>query len=356
MLAGYLGELLQTARDETSTARSDRDRAERLHEAILESLPLAVMTVDDEHEVLTANAAASQILGLPREALIGGVVPAQIAALVGEHARAAEVPYEIDAHRKLLSVSFVQTDALARRLGVLVAEDRTQVRALEQDLQTKERLASLGQLAAGIAHEIRNPLAAISGAVELMRDSDDGTSRSSLEDIVVREIERLNTMIVDFLSYARPMRPERARADVTALARDVVALLRQDPRWESRRLTVKADGPVFAEIDAGQFRQVLWNLLRNAVEASPHDSTVELQVEEHDGSVHVTVLDEGPGLTPEVKKHLFEPFRTTKSDGTGLGLAMVHRIVEAHDGDIDIVNREGRGASAIVRFPTASAN
>ncbi len=354
LLAGYLGELLRTARAETGAAQVDRDLAERLHEQILESLPLGVLTVDGDRYVRTANHAAARIFGRSLDELVGERLPLGLSSVIGAQT-AKEMAYHIDGEEKRLAASYARTDAPGGSLGVIVLEDRTEMRALESVLQTKERLASLGQMAAGIAHEIRNPLAAISGAVELMRDTDDARTRGSLEDIVHREIQRLNTMIVDFLSYARPIRPERDKVDMTALAREVSALITQDPRWANRNLEILATSGATANVDAGQMRQVLWNLLRNAVEASGPDSTVQLCIGVIDDMVEVVVLDEGPGLSVEMQEHLFEPFRTTKSDGTGLGLAMVHRIVEAHDGTISINNRETRGAVATVRLPTATS-
>ncbi len=355
LLAGYLGELLRTARAETGAAEADRDLAERLHEQILRALPLGVLTVDPDRYVRTANDAAARILGRPLEDLVGERVPLGLADDLGGPG-ASELTYHLNGDDKRLGVSIARTIGPGSSLDLVVVEDRTEMRALESDLQTKERLASLGQLAAGIAHEIRNPLAAISGAVELMRGSDDATSRNALEDIVAREIERLNAMIVDFLSYARPMRPERGDVDMIALAREVCALIEQDPRWSGRILDVVASGRAVAHVDAGQMRQVLWNLLRNAVEASSPETTVQLCVGVIDGMVELAVLDEGPGLSYEVQKHLFEPFRTTKADGTGLGLAMVHRIIDAHRGTIAIVNRETRGVVATVRLPTGTVN
>ncbi|MBC7793357.1 MAG: GHKL domain-containing protein [Clostridia bacterium] len=351
LLAGYLGELLRTARSETGAAEVDRDRAERLHEDILESLPLAVMTVGADANVRTANAASSKILGRAVEKLIDAPIPAALAAGMKRASRADEVVYCANGVTKYLSLSYASTAAINETLGVLVVEDRTHVRELERDLQMKERLASLGQLAAGIAHEIRNPLAAISGAVELMRDSENPASRATFEDIITREIDRLDAMIRNFLSYARPMSPERHRVDIVAIARDICMLIGQDVRWQSHNLVVSAVAEAFADADAGQIRQVLWNLLRNAVEATPADGKVELVIEEQKDWVVLSVVDEGPGIAPEMRAHLFEPFRTTKADGTGLGLAMVHRIVEAHGGEIALENREPHGVVARVRLP-----
>lgn len=353
LLAGYLGELLRTARSETGAAQVDRDRAERLHEAILESLPLGVMTVGADATVRTVNAATSAILGTNAADLIDHPVPEALALGMETAARANEVVFRVNGQTRYLSLSYASTDAEDETLGVLVVEDRTHVRELERDLQMKERLASLGAMAAGIAHEIRNPLAAISGAVELMRDTEDSKSRGAFEEIVTREISRLDAMIRDFLTYARPIAPERQHVDVAEIARDVCKLITQDPRWQSRDLCVAATGSVVADADPGQLRQVLWNLLRNAVEASPADGKVELLVEEQEEWAVLSVADEGPGISPEMRAHLFEPFRTTKAEGTGLGLAMVHRIIDTHGGDIVLVNREPHGVVARVRLPLA---
>lgn len=355
LLSGHLAQLLQSARHETRSALGDLRFAEKLHEDVLESLPLGVMTFDAARWVLTANAASCRILGTTRERLVGSPVPSSLRRALEEGQRPIEVHIERDGSECTLAVNYstvsmgVQDGRID--IGVLVLEDRTEVRALERDLQAKQRLASLGQVAAAIAHELRNPLAAISGAVELMGSGSDAAGRAALESVVVREVERLNHMVEEFLLYARPLPPQWERLDFVALVRDVSALLQRDPKCAGHGVALRGPTELAGEADPGQLRQVLWNLLRNAIEASPAGMPVEVRLTEVKDSVVMEIIDRGPGVSPEIREHLFEPFRTTKPTGTGLGLAIVHRIVEAHGGRVDLESPSSGGAVARVSLP-----
>jgi signal transduction histidine kinase len=199
-----------------------------------------------------------------------------------------------------------------------------------------ERLAMLGRIAAGLAHEIRNPLGSISGSIELLREAP-GLSEEDrlLCDIIQREAGRLNHLVTDMMDLARPRKPQPAPVDVAALARDVVALASSSERSGSGDVEVRYDGPagaVWATCDAGQMRQVLWNLVRNGVQASGAGSAVKVSIGQRAprGRVLLAVTDSGPGIAAASRAKIFDAFFTTRSQGAGIGLAVVRRIIDEH--------------------------
>jgi len=246
LLSGQLARLLESARAQVTTVQTDLRRVEAFQAAVLESLPVAVVTLGEDGTVQTANAAAARILGQPLDRLIGDQVPQVVASLARAEDGLHEITAEIDGRRAHLSVNRAQVslpvdNTASTRLAVLAIEDRTELQLLHDDLRAKERLASVGQMAAAIAHELRNPLAAISGSVELLRaGAGTNDSRQRLEAIVLREIDRLNNLVNDFLLYARPSPIQSAPADLAALVRDLCLFLERDPAWKDHRLLVTA--------------------------------------------------------------------------------------------------------------------
>jgi two-component system sensor histidine kinase PilS (NtrC family) len=212
----------------------------------------------------------------------------------------------------------------------------------------------VGRLAAGVAHEIRNPLAAISGSIELLQQTA-GADRESTElmGIVLREVTRLNTLINDLLEFARPRRSELQRLDATATVQEMVRVFENDKRLQGARVELAAPAPVWIDVDAGHLRQLMWNLLRNAAEASPEGRPIVVEVasEANGGWARITVRDQGHGISAENRARIFEPFFSTKEGGTGLGLATVHRIVEEHKGRIEVETPADGGTVFTVRLP-----
>jgi two-component system, NtrC family, sensor histidine kinase HydH len=196
-----------------------------------------------------------------------------------------------------------------------------------------ERLAVLGRIAAALAHEIRNPLGSITGSIEMLRESPALTGDDKrLCDIVQREARRLNDLVGDMLDLSKRRPPNAEATDVAALAREVVALAVHAGRGSD--VTVRYEGPehapALARCDGAQIRQVLWNLVRNAIQASGAGSIVVVRVDPRDGEVVLSVNDQGPGIPEGTREHIFEDFFTTRTHGAGIGLAVVRRIVEDH--------------------------
>jgi two-component system sensor histidine kinase PilS (NtrC family) len=244
---------------------------------------------------------------------------------------------------------------------IVTLKDLTEIRQMELALKRSDRLAALGELSARMAHEIRNPLAAISGSVQLL--SEHGCLRdheSRLLAIVMRESERLNGLITDFLAYARPTPPKYERFNLSALLDDLAALLVADGRFEKIHLRLKVSDDLFAWADRGQLQQVLLNLFQNAADAMPDGGELSMNADLQSGTddagtnfslLCLKVIDQGRGMDEETLCHLFEPFWTTKPAGTGLGLATVYRIVDGHGGLVQVGPREGGGTVVSILLP-----
>ncbi|MFO0740663.1 MAG: histidine kinase dimerization/phospho-acceptor domain-containing protein [Labilithrix sp.] len=242
-----------------------------------------------------------------------------------------------------------------RRTGGALAEATERAEAAE-------RLAMLGRLAAGLAHEIRNPLGSISGSIELLREAPGlGDEDKQLCDIIQREAGRLNHLVTDMMDLARPRKPEPDAVDVAALARDVVALAARSERSGAGDVAVAydgPDGPLLATCDAGQMRQVLWNLVRNGVQATGAGTTVTVSVRETAGRIMMAVADEGPGIDPGAERKIFDAFFTTRNNGAGLGLAVVRRIIDDHaslGATIEVRSGDPRGATFEVGLAPAAS-
>ncbi len=239
-------------------------------------------------------------------------------------------------------------------------QDVTKIKKLERDAAIQQRLAAVGEMAAGIAHEIRNPLASMSGSIQILRhELPLSSEQEQLMDIVLRESERLNTTIRSFLAYARPQRFQIARFDVRRALNDAALLLRNSPELATGH-EIAVDVPateLWYEADEGQIKQIVWNLATNGLRAMPQGGRLRLIGARDPASegVIIRVEDEGVGIPPEEVDGLFQPFHGTFAKGSGLGLAIVHRIVTDYSGEINVTSEPGRGTAVSVRLPAAAA-
>jgi two-component system sensor histidine kinase PilS (NtrC family) len=240
-------------------------------------------------------------------------------------------------------------------------QDVTDIRRLERGARIQQRLAAVGEMAAGIAHEIRNPLASMSGSIQVLRQelplSDE---QAQLMDIVLRESDRLNDTIKSFLAYARPQRVALARLDIRRVLEDTATLLRNSADVHDDHVVdveLPAD-PVSFEADENQIRQIIWNLATNGLRAMPSGGRLLLSAKtETEGgqeALGITIRDEGCGIPPADLDTLFQPFHGSFEKGTGLGLAIVHRIVTDYNGSIQVSSTVGTGTTVRVRLPMRS--
>jgi two-component system sensor histidine kinase PilS (NtrC family) len=321
--------------------------------------------------ILTFNRGAESITGVACGAAVGRGIDAvlQLSAPVMESIQSDlqskgtrlrhEFRYRPDDGRRELEVGLTAThlETPGGRAGLLFTfQDVTAIKKLERDAAIQQRLAAVGEMAAGIAHEIRNPLASMSGSIQILRQELPLSSeQEQLMDIVLRESERLNTTIRSFLAYARPQRFQIARFDVGRALNDTALLLRNSAEvLEGHEIAVDVPTTdLWYEADEGQIKQIIWNLATNGLRAMPHGGRLRLvgaQDPSSDGVV-LTVRDDGIGIPPEELDALFQPFHGTFAKGSGLGLAIVYRIVSDYNGEIQVSSQPGAGTTVSVRLP-----
>jgi len=369
-LSGSLAEGQRTADSQLERASTAIADLKALNQHVIDSLTSGLATTDRAGRLLTFNRAAELITGHPAASVLGRPasevlqLPADFTALLGrdlggDESRRADYRYRAgDGSPKDIGLSAAHLVTPGGRAGYLLTfQDVTEIRKLERDARRKQRLAAVGEMAAGIAHEIRNPLASLRGSIQVLRQELELTSeQAQLMDIVLRESERLNETIRSFLAYARPQRQAATRFDVGRMLSDTAMLLRNSPEVrDDHRIEVEiAPDDVWFEADENQLRQIVWNLATNGLRAMPRGGRLGLVARlESAGSGHLVlqVDDEGVGIASEDLDGIFQPFRGGFERGTGLGLAIVHRIVSDHDGEVQVESAPGRGTAVRVRLP-----
>src|SRR5262249_41769820 len=219
-----------------------------------------------------------------------------------------------------------------------------------------EKLSAIGELSAGLAHEIKNPLAGIKGAIEIIRDglANDHPNRMILGEVLA-EVTRIDRIVMDLLSYSKPRKSDFATLDLVALIRQVIALLENLAQTKEIQLTLKSKNEMTLLLaDENELKQLFMNLLLNSIEATPKGGSVEVSLEEvSDSKLCVSVSDNGSGIPPERLSKIFQPFFTTKKAGTGLGLATCKRIVLDHGGEIRVESEVGKGTRFRIDFPSS---
>lgn len=331
---------------------------------IVRSLSSGLLTTDLEGRIDSANEAARAILGRSAHELLGQPVGALLPlpstdARAGEVARSEGIALRGDGSSFPVGLTLTRLrGAAGEHQGTLVSFiDLTEIRRLEDAARSAEQLAALGRIAAGLAHEIRNPLSSISGSVELVRESPALVPEESrLLGIVLAEAERLDELVRTMLDFAKPRRPRPQLSEMLGVVREIAQMAELGVAGKAGvNVLVEAAPGITAEVDPDQLRQVIWNLLKNAVQASSEGQRVWIRVTESSDEVTLEVRDEGKGLGPGASEDLFEMFRTGHAHGMGIGLALVKRIVDGHGGTIRAYNLEPRGACVRVVLPKESA-
>lgn len=241
-------------------------------------------------------------------------------------------------------------------IGGLVGWMLTVIRAHQATLRRQDRLALLGRVAAGVAHEVRNPLGGMKGAACLLAEMKLPPAAGEFLGIINREIERLERLVTDFVGFARPAPPRLAPVFLAEVVRSAIKLVATDAQKQQVRFQFEAAaGEHQLTGDAQQLAQVVLNLLLNAVKAMPNGGTVSVTLATGPDAIELAILDEGPGLAGADPRQLFEPFYTTRGDGTGLGLSIAREIVLAHGGELALTDRApGPGAAARLLFPRST--
>jgi len=383
-LSSFLSEQARKGRVELKAKQDDIDTLEALNERIIRSIISGVITIDDRDRVILFNPAAEDIFAVKPGRTIGRQVT-EILPFVGEYLDSRkdstqqqpraphpfiDLPYVREDGKRIFlrfSISPLKLPSEEQKGKILFFQDMTEVRQIEEEMKKVEDLALIGQLAAGIAHEIRNPMASISGSIQMLSEGlEKHDVNNRLMNIILTEIGRLNHLINDFLIFARPKPSNLQKFDLRQLTSESVELFRNSENWPGKmQVIVDFKKNIVLDSDPEQIKQILWNLLLNACEAMPKGGMVHVSADVSDGGnrseprqevVKMSVRDSGEGFTEKALLHLFTPFFTTKERGTGLGLATVKRIVDGLKGKITGQNHPDGGAEITILLQKSASS
>jgi two-component system sensor histidine kinase PilS (NtrC family) len=374
LLSSHLAERVKRSEDELAIATKDLAEYRIFNDRIIESMRSGLITTDLRGSIITFNRAAEEITGYRAQDVrnksifsIFGDIEKQIEAGLESIRTRTRLPrFDIgcrtaDGREIHLGFSVAPlvdeasiTNGSPTRGYVLTFQDLTEVMELEREVRRQERLAALGKMAAGLAHEIRNPLASMRGSVQVLAgELNLSPDQSQLMEIVLRESDRLNRIVSDFLIYARPPRIERTVIELTSILSETIALLRNSPELSPDHQIVEdyPEQPVHYNGDSSQIRQIFWNLARNAIQAMPLGGELHVKLDAEWGrDVTITFQDTGQGMSREQRERMFEPFNST-SGGTGLGMAIVYQLVRDHNGKIMVESEAGKGTRISITLP-----
>jgi two-component system sensor histidine kinase PilS (NtrC family) len=368
LIGAYFAENLRDVGERLELVAGRVADLQGLNDVIVNSIQSGLLTEDAEGRILWVNPVGEGILGRSTASVRGQatsqVFGSSLLELSAVRARAAsrslarlEVPYQRpDGTLLNLGLSVAPLTAGPQVAGghLLVFQDLTEVKRLEEEVRTKEKLAAVGEMAAQLAHEIRNPLGSISGSAQvLLGEPNISPEQEHLLGIVTRESRRLSDTLNRFLLNVRPSGQPLGPADLRPLVAEAVTLLRNGPEVGAHHsVEFETDaGPHLCMADRDQITQVFWNLARNGLEAMPDGGCLHVLLRCEGDEVVLTVRDEGRGIGREDQGRMFEPFHSRSAMGTGLGLAIVYRIVKEHHGDIRVRTMAGRGTQVDVRLP-----
>lgn len=343
-------------------AEQRAENIESYNENILHCVTSGVMTFDIQCTLTTINRAAEEILGMDHDQVVGRTcrelfsespITQAVHTTLEQKLPSARMEAKLDRAGKQVWLGYntaLLADHHNAAIGTILSfTDLTEVKRLQEQVELRERLTALGEMSAGIAHELRNPMAVISGYLNLLTKKADPAALVLIGKIST-EIHGMNRIIGDLLTFARPASLNRVKVNIKEMLKGCLAAVLQT-RAEDRRIETKLElDNVVANVDEVLMRQAFSNLLQNALEAMPDGGTVSIEARKA-GEVTVVIRDTGAGIPRELMTKIYLPFFTTKDNGTGLGLALVHKIVLSHGGRIDVDSREGKGTAFTVVLP-----
>ncbi|MCX5846928.1 MAG: ATP-binding protein [Deltaproteobacteria bacterium] len=349
------------------SAKISLSRIKAFSDSLVENMPIGLVAINDRGEIISFNQTAESVLGYSFSEVIGKtadqILPQPCKALL-QSLKVEKKVIEKEIDCPVHTGEIIPLEVIATTLEeddgnpigyVILFRDITEVQHLKKEMERSRRLASLGSLAAGIAHEIRNPLSSIKGFATFFKERyRDNPEDQKTAEIMVQEVERLNRVISQLLEFARPMDMNRQWISLQEVIRHTLKMIEGQTR--SNNIAIHTDIPPDSGnvlIDSDKIKQVLLNLYLNAVGAMEHGGTLSVTLSPHNSRIiRIDVSDTGKGIDEKDLARIFDPYFTTKSSGTGLGLAIVYKIIEAHDGEIRVTSEPGKGTTVSVFLPT----
>ncbi|MEK6581399.1 MAG: ATP-binding protein [Nitrospirota bacterium] len=361
-LSGYLSSRLEKTTHALEQTDSDLRELSLFNEELIENIPSGIFTTDTEGRILIFNRAAENITGVGRKIALSRSID-EIFPFI---ARGADIERleGVISHQKAgdriisLTISELRDIAEKNKGFIGIFQDITQFKEMETEIKQKEKWAAIGELSANIAHEIRNPIASLKGSVEMLRENIvTEEHKKRLMEIALKEMDRLNNIISDFLTYSSPRPAEFNTFDLNLMLDDTLELLAHTAPAQNEitiRKILKAPPDIYA--DNQKLRQVFWNLGMNAIQAMPDGGELSVSTRESDNFIEIIFRDTGVGISQENIGKVFYPFFTTKDEGTGLGLAIAYRIIEEHNGKINITsNNSGTTFKVVIPYVNGKA-
>ncbi len=367
-LAGTLSEQLITAQASLDQSASQFRKLTDLHISIVRSIASGIITTDEQDRITYINSPGSKLLDTTLAQLVGlslaSVFPIISDDLEKSGIRENKYSNIMEINGKTMHLDIVVSDLSdhdgAPRGRLVIFQDVTEIKRMEERINFQEKQAALVRTAAGMAHEIRNPLASLRGATELLCvRKPENDSDVKLLNIIIRESDRLNSLLSDFLLTVFPKQTANERVSLTNLMEESVILFSKDPKLNNRvTLKTKLSKGIQVDGDSARLRQAIWNMLTNSLEAIDDAEEeglirVTLDADKEQGLANIVISDNGSGIGPEIRDRIFEPFMTTKERGTGLGLPLVLGVIEAHQGQVELKSQQGKGAMFKITLPLA---
>ena len=367
LLIGFAGVVSLFLAQAYRSTKTSLTRIKAFSDTVVENMPIGLLVIDPDGKIASFNQTAEAVLQLSSNAVLdkkaNEILPKQLWSLIDElETRKGIIEKEIDCPLEDgrttpldVSVSLLEGDDGTFLGYVILFRDLIEVQHLKREIERNRRLASLGRLAAGIAHEIRNPLSSIKGFATYFRERYKKIPEDQkIAEIMVQEVERLNRVIGQLLEFARPVEINKKPTSIHTVIQHSLKMIQRQAQEKNIIISTNLSPEIKnVSVDADRINQVLLNLYINSIEAMEHGGklSVELSWDENSKTAKITVSDTGAGIKKEDMAHIFDPYFTTKQSGTGLGLAIVHKIIDSHKGEVRVKSESGKGTTVSILLP-----